>query len=99
MWVGNARCSMSYITPQVYHWLGNLSMLILHRNETYLLESIGPIHTSCVLSQRQPAATRSSATCRRGQPAAMRSAVSGQLRILLKASTPSTLHAPTAQAA
>src|SRR2546430_2141253 len=68
-------------------------------HKAYLLESIGPIHTLWVLSQFQPASARSSEMDRRGQPAAMRSAVSDQLRIPLKASTASTLHAPIAQAA
>src|SRR5229473_6917196 len=27
LWLGNARRRMSYVTPQVYHALGNLSML------------------------------------------------------------------------
>jgi len=34
--LGNAQRSMSYATPQVYHCLGNLSMLPLHKTMLHL---------------------------------------------------------------
>src|SRR5947199_8838053 len=66
---------------------------------------LGPTHTSLTSSHCHPKARISNdgnpffSTIKRGQPSAMRSIVSGQLRTPLMASAASTLQAPTAQAA
>src|SRR5947209_15387711 len=66
---------------------------------------LGPTHTSLTSFHCHPKARISNdgnpffSNIRRGQPSAIRSIVSGQLRMPVMASAASTLQAPTAQAA